>query len=285
MKKPLLGIVTTTFLASTLAWSNASLAQSTNKQNPTSASDNQIRATLVDNVADGHATYYYSLRLNAGSYQALLKVKMADCQGQQISVYVDGEPNVFPATCADNTATGELDFVVKKTKNVLVTIYVSGADQEKFDVDLSFRNRQSSTKPVAVSKGKTCTYTDRFSLSDAKPRYERVYPGLVFKKGSAQMFITAINQEGTNISGTIYAEQTDAGTTNENLVLPVDGFGGTIGTPSQNSPVREVQSITGKGKGKIRIIFEQNGNSIPKTGSYKLVVKGDAIVSCGLGDR
>jgi hypothetical protein len=285
MKKPLLDVLTASCLASTFLWGNVSLAQSTDEHNPTPVSGNSIRATLIDTVDSGYTTYYYSVKLNAGRYRSLLKVKMQECQGQQISVYVDGDPNVFPSDCSNNVATGELDFVVKQTKNVLVKIYVSGADQEKFGIDLSFQGKNASAVSSSRPKVKICTYTDRFSLSDGRPKYEKIYPGLVFKKGKAQMFITAINNEGTNISGTVYAEQTDAGASNENLVLPTDGFGGTIGTPLNNAPVKDVQSITGKGKGKIRVIFEQNGNGAPKTGNYRLVVTGDAIVSCGSGAR
>jgi hypothetical protein len=283
MKKLFSSILTASCLASTLSLSNVSLAQSTEESNPTPVSGNSIRATLVDNVESGYTAYYYSMRLNAGNYRSLLKVKLKECLGQQISVYVDGDPNVFPSNCNNNIATGELDFVVKQTKNVLVTIYVSGADRENFDLDLSFQGKNAATNSNGRPKGKTCTYTDRFSLSDTRPKYEKIYPGLVFKKGTAQMFITTINNEGTNISGTVYAEQTDAGTYNTNLVLPADGFGGTIGTPLNNAPVRDVQSISGKGKGRIRILFEQNGNGSAKTGSYKLVVTGDAIVNCGSG--
>jgi hypothetical protein len=132
---------------------------------------------------------------------------------------------------------------------------------------------------------KTCNYSGDFYLSDKKRKFEQLHRGLVFRKGSVQMFITAINNEGTNVSGSAYVEQTDAGKFNRNLVLPTNGLGGSIVTPLENKPIRGVQYISGKGKGYLRIIFGQNGNGMPKTGRYQLVMKGDAIVSCGSSSR
>jgi hypothetical protein len=263
------------------------LAQSNNESQPTQVTGNRIKEGL--DTQQGSTAYHYLLRLNAGRNQAVLNTEF-ECGGS-ISIYLDGQPGFFPAS--SNTvgssnrckATAEYSFVLNQPKNVLVTIYLASIPNDKFNVDLSF---SGGTESLATGKPdllKTCTYSDNFSVSDLKPRYERVYKGLVFKKGSAQMFITARNNEGTNISGTVYAEQTDRGQYNQNMVLPADGFGGTIGTPLENAPVREAQSISGNGKGNIRILLEQNGNGVPKTGSYKLVVKGDAIVNCGSSSR
>lgn len=263
------------------------LAQSNNESMPTQVTGNRIKESF--DTQQGSTVYYYSLRLNAGRNQAVLNAEF-EC-GASISIYLDGQPGFFPASSntvgSSNrcTATANYSFVLNKPKNVLITIYLGSIPNDKFNVDLSFAGGNESLAAGKPALLKTCTYSDNFAVSDTKPRYDRVYRGLVFKKGSAQMFMTAINNEGTNISGTVYAEQTDRGQYNQNLVLPVDGFGGTIGTPLENAPVREVQSISGNGKGNIRILFEQNGNGLPKTGRYKLVVKGDAIVNCGSGYR
>jgi hypothetical protein len=287
MKKKLSLLLAASLLTLALPLSQVSYGQSIDERNPTPVRGNSIRATLVDNVEPGYATYHYAIRLNAGPKKAILKVKVRECSGQSVSVYVNGQPNVFTSTCdsSTNTATGELDFTVRQTTTIPIAIYVAASADESVQVELSFQDKNAATKPAPTSsKSKTCTYSDRFSLSDAQPRYEKIYPGLVFKKGSAQMFITAINDEGTNISGTVYAEQTDAGQYNTNLVLPTSGFGGTIGTPLNNYGMG-VTPISGRGKGFIRIMFEQNGNGTAKTGRYQLVVKGDAIANCGSGSR
>jgi hypothetical protein len=263
------------------------LAQSNNESRPTQVTGNRIKEIL--DTQQGNTAYHYSLRLNAGRNKAVLNAEF-EC-GASISIYLDGQPGFFPSgskTVGSSnrcTSTAEYSFVLNKPKNVLVTIYLASIPNDKFNVDLSFSGSNGSLVAGKPGLSKTCTYSDDFSLSDTKPKYERVYRGLVFRRGSAQMFITAINNEGTNISGTVYAEQTDQGQYNQNLVLPADGFGGTIGTPLENVPVKAVQSISGNGKGNIRIFFEQNGNGQSKTGRYKLVVKGDAIVNCGSGSR
>lgn len=256
------------------------LAQSKDERKPTPVTGNQIKATLIDDAEQGHQTYHFSLQLKPGSNKAVLRVKMQECGGS-VSVYVNTFANVFPNHCDTDTgiATGELDFVAKGTKPALITIYVSGGANERFEVDLSFLGGTGSASEPDQSL--SCTYTDTFSLSNARPKYERRFEGLAFRKGTAQMLITTVNDEGTNISGTVYAEQTDKGQFNENFVLPVDGFGGTIGTPLTNEPVREPQQISGNGKGFIKVIFEQNGNSTNKTGRYTLTVKGTGIASCG----
>lgn len=259
------------------------LAQSTDSRRPTAISGNSLRAVLTDDNPTSYQTYYYSMNLSAGRYKAYLKVKTRECDGSGVSVYVDDSPNVFTSPCDIETgiSAAELDFVLRRSGEHIIKLYVTGGDGEKLDVELTFTGGgKTKDKPVAGGT-KTCTYSDNFSLSDANPRYEKIFGGLVFRRGTAQMFITAVNNEGTNVSGTVYAEQTDKGQYNENLVLPVDGFGGTIGTPLNNEPVREVQRISGSGKGYIKILFEQNGNGTNKTGRYKLVVKGDAIVNCG----
>ncbi|NJM52074.1 MAG: hypothetical protein HC846_00980 [Blastocatellia bacterium] len=259
-------------------------AQSKDESRPTPVSGNTIRTTLVDDNPDSYQTYYFSMNLNAGRYRAVLKTTTKQCEGSGVSVYIDDEPNVFNSVCDNETGIGiaraELDFTLQRSGTHIIKIYATGADGERLNVELSF-NGGSKPKKEPVADIKTCTYSDNFSLSDARPRYERVFNGLVFRRGTAQMFITTVNDEGTNVSGTVYAEQTDRGQYNENMVLPVDGFGGTIGTPLNNEPIREVQQISGNGKGNIKILFEQNGNNTNKTGRYKLVVKGDAIVSCG----
>jgi hypothetical protein len=271
-------------LAAVILFGANVLSQPKDESRPTEVSGNTIRAILVDDNRDSYQTYYFKMNLNSGRYRAVLKTKTKHCEGSGVSVYIDGDANVFNSACEIETgvATAELDFTLNRSGDHIITIYATGADGERLDVELSF-NGGSGGKPKPVDKGQVCTYSDNFSVSDARPRYERSFPGLVFRKGSAQMFITTVNNEGTNVSGTVYAEQTDKGRYNENLVLPADGFGGTIGTPLTNEPVREVQQISGNGKGFIKILFEQNGNGTNKTGSYKLVVQGDAIVSCGGG--
>lgn len=281
MKKYILSSFIVIILLSAIA-----AAQSKDPNRPTVVSGDRIRATLYDDAREGYQTYYFAMNLDAGNYRAVLKSKTKECDGSGASVYIDDEPNVFTSACDEDTqtATAELDFTLDRSGRHIIKIYVTGGDNERFDIELSFSGGKSKGKQQ-TAKGQTCTYSDNFSLSDARPRYERIFDGLVFRRGTAQMFITAVNDEGTNVSGTVYAEQTDRGQYNENLVLPADGFGGTIGTPLNNEPVREVQQISGNGRGYIKILFEQNGNGTPKTGRYKLVVRGDAIVSCGGGSR
>jgi hypothetical protein len=115
-------------------------------------------------------------------------------------------------------------------------------DTEQGSVTDHYLTQLSAGRNNAV---KTCTYSGNFSVSDAKPKFEKLYRGLVFRKGSAQMFITAINNEGTNVSGSAYVEQTDAGRFNRNLVLPTNGFGGSIVTPLEKKPIRGAQYISG----------------------------------------
>jgi hypothetical protein len=279
MKKQLIFIL----IAMVLLGANL-FAQSKDESRPTIISGNTIRTTLVDDNADSYQTYYFSMNLNAGRYRAVLKTTTKQCEGSGVSVYIDDDANVFNSACdiATGIARNELDFTLTRSGTHIIKIFATGADGERLNVELSF-NGGGKTKPVPPSKEKVCTYSDNFSVSDAGPRYERIFNGLVFRQGTAQMFITTVNNEGTNISGTVYVEQTDKGQYNENFVLPVDGFGGTIGTPLTNEPVREPQQISGNGKGFIKVLFEQNGNGTNKTGRYKLVVKGDAIVSCGSG--
>jgi hypothetical protein len=279
MKKPLFAILAITLLLATIA-----IAQSKDESRPTTVSGNTIRAILVDDNPDSYQTYYYSMNLTAGRYTAKLKVKTKQCEGSGVSVYVDEFANVFTSSCEIETgiATATFDFTLDRSGEHSIWIYATGADGERLDVELSFSGGGGG-KPTPTGKGQVCTFSDNFSVSDARPSYERSFSGLIFRKGSAQMFITTVNNEGTNVSGTVYAVQTDKGQYNENLVLPSDGFGGTIGTPLTNEPVREVQQISGNGKGYIKILFEQNGNGTNKTGRYTLVVQGDAIVSCGGG--
>ncbi len=272
----------TIFAIVTLLGINA-FAQSKDRRNPTVVSGNSIQTVLVDDNPTNYQTYYFAMNLNAGSYRAYLKVKTKACEGSGVSVYIDDNPNVFTSACDIPTgvATAELDFRIRRSGRHIIKIYATGADGESLDVELRFSGGGGKNKKEPVSGVKTCEYSDNFSVSDANPRYERIFDGLVFQRGTAQMFITTANDEGTNVSGTVYAEQTDRGQYNENMVLPVDGFGGTIGTPLNNEPVREVQQISGNGRGLIKILFEQNGNGTNKNGRYKLVVKGNAIVSCG----
>lgn len=261
----------------------STFAQSRDENNPTPAGGRTIRTILTDDNPDSYQTYYYSMDLDAGRYKAYLKVTTKECQGGGVSVYIDDDPNVFTSPCdiSSGISRAELDFTVRRSGRHIIKIYATGEDGERLDVELTFTGGGSSKGKGAKLKGLTCTYSDNFSLSDTNPRYERIFDGLVFRRGTAQMFITSVNDEGTNVSGTVYAEQTDRGQYNENMVLPADGFGGTIGTPLNNEPVREPQQISGDGRGFIKILFEQNGNGTNKTGRYKLIIKGDAIVSCG----
>jgi hypothetical protein len=278
MKKQLLAVLATTLLIGSIAF-----AQSKDESRPTVVSGNTIRAILVDDNPDSYQTYYFSMNLNAGRYTANLKVKTKQCEGSGVSVYVDEFANVFTSACDIETgiATATFEFTLNRSGKHSIWIYATGADGEKLNVELSFKGGVKIKLPNP--KEQVCVYWDSFSLSDAGPHYERIFDGLVFRKGTAQMFITAVNDEGTNVSGTVYAEQTDRGQYNETMVLPADGFGGTIGTPRNNDPVREPQQISGNGKGNIKILFEQNGNGTKKKGRYILTVKGDAIVSCGSG--
>ena len=123
---------------------------SKDEKRPTPLNSATLKTTLVDDAAQGHQTYHFSMPLKPGANKAVLKVKMEQCGGS-VSVYVNTFANVFPNDCdtATSTATGALDFTARGTKPSLVTIYVSGSDNERFEIDLSFIGSDSDlNKPV-----------------------------------------------------------------------------------------------------------------------------------------
>ncbi len=141
-----------------LCLSELALAQSTvpvnllskDERRPTPVNSATLKATLIDDAGQGHQTYHFSMPIKPGANKAVLKVKMEQCGGS-VSVYVNTFANVFPSDCdtATSTAKGELNFVARGTKPSLVTIYVSGSDNEKFEVDLSFIGKENDLNKVA----------------------------------------------------------------------------------------------------------------------------------------
>lgn len=126
--------------------------QSRDESSPTPVSGTTIRATLIDDATDGYQIYYYSMNLAAGTHRATIRSRTRECNGANVSVYVNGTANVSTASCdiPSNTSTGEYDFDVETAGNKVIAIYVTGGTNERFEIELAF----SGGGPAVVGSGK-----------------------------------------------------------------------------------------------------------------------------------
>lgn len=126
--------------------------QSRDEGSPTPVSGMTINATLVDDSSSSYQIYYYSMNLAAGRYRARIRSRTRECNGSSVSVYVGGVANVGTASCDINNgvSTGEHDFEITTAGNKVIAIYVSGGNNERFEVELAF----TGGGPYVVGPGK-----------------------------------------------------------------------------------------------------------------------------------